>query len=336
MGSTQTFTMSHQPFKWGIIGLGRIAHKFARDLDKVQGAVLHAVASRSEIRAREFARQYGAPKFAGTYEELLAMNDLDAVYIATPHHLHADLSVRCLEAGLPVLCEKPLAVNAGQATRMIETARRRGVFLMEALWTRFLPTIDQAIEWIAEGRIGEVHSVTADFGFQPEYDPESRIFNPELAGGALLDIGIYPLFLGQLLFGPPEKILASGLPAPTGVDEELGMLLTYPGNRTAFLQATFRHHTKTEAFIHGSEGTINLHTRWFTPTQMSLHGPQLRPEFTHFEYHDGGFGYQIREVMRCVQEGRTESEKLPWQFSLQLLQTMDTIREQIGLRYPFE
>ncbi|MCB0572122.1 MAG: Gfo/Idh/MocA family oxidoreductase [Phaeodactylibacter sp.] len=323
-------------FNWGIIGPGRIAHKFAQDIGHTEHARLHAVASRSEDRARSFAGQYGASYAFGSYEEILGCPDLDAVYIASPHTGHYEHTLMCLRAGLPVLCEKPFALNANQVREMIATAREHDTFLMEALWTRFLPTTLKALELIGNGAIGQVLAVKADFGFRAPFDPQGRLYNPQLGGGSLLDIGIYPVFLALLVLGYPDTIKALAHIGTTGVDEECGMLFRYSDGRMAHLHSTIRARTKTEAFIYGEEGAIHLHTRWHEPTSMSLVSNEGRPLDFHFDWKTNGYSYEAQEVMRCLSSGLKESPAMPLRFSLSLIALLDAIRAEIGLVYPEE
>jgi predicted dehydrogenase len=321
-------------YNWGVIGLGRIAHKFVQDLDLLPQANLQAVASRSEERARAFALQYGANHYYGSYEEIVHCPNLDVVYIATPHTGHRAATLLCLEADIPVLCEKPFAMNGHEVKQMVDIARGRQVFLMEAIWTRFMPTIEKALELIAAGRIGQVVSVKADFGFKADFDPEGRLFNRDLGGGALLDIGIYPVFLALLILGKPDRMTALAHLGQTGVDEEIGALLHYDSGQMAHLHATIRTNTKTEAFIYGDEGVIHIETRWHEPSKLNLWRFGERPETFSFAYRGKGYEYEAEEVMRCLEAGKTESDQLPLSFSETLIGILDELREQIGLRYP--
>ncbi|MBK8703799.1 MAG: Gfo/Idh/MocA family oxidoreductase [Saprospiraceae bacterium] len=317
-------------YNWGIIGMGRIAHKFAQDLQLLPNARLWAVASQDTARAAAFARQYKSPHHYGSYEGLLSCPELDVVYIATPHVTHCDNTLMCLEAGIPVLCEKPLAMNAAEAESMVQTAQQRQVFLMEAMWTRFLPATLQMLKWIEEGRIGEVISVKADFGFRAPVDLQGRIYNKALGGGALLDIGIYPAFLSLLLLGPPTTIKALAHIGPTGVDLEVGAVMSFPDNRMAHLHTTVLANTKTEAFVYGSEGTVHLHTRWHHASSLSLLKEGERPEEVHFDEKGFGYHHEATEVMRCLDEGLKESPLLPLSFSRQLMQLLDDIQAAAG------
>lgn len=322
-----------ETFRWGIIGAGRIARKFASDLGTIKNARLTAIASRDLERARTFAGEFDAPYAYGTYEELLDCPELDAVYVATRHPGHAEASIMCLERGIPVLCEKPFAMNTGEVEQMIAAARKSDTFLMEAIWTRFLPTTRQALIWIEEGKIGEVQSVKADFGFKAERNLSGRLYNKALGGGSLLDIGIYPTFLALLLLGKPKDILAHGVIGSTGIDEEMAAIFTYEGGKMAQIHSTIRADTKTEAFIYGSEGVIHIHSRWHEPTSMSLLLPGERPEDRFFDYPCIGYAYEAEEVMACVTTGKKESETLPLSFSLDLIGLLDEMREKIGLIY---
>lgn len=323
-------------FNWGIIGPGRIAHKFAMGLSVIKNARLHAVASRSEERAEAFARQYGATHFFGNYEAITSCPNLDVVYIATPHAFHCENTLLCLQNGIPVLCEKPFAINGGEVQEMIQTASETRTFLMEALWTRFLPTTLKALEIIDNGTLGEVHGIKADFGFKAPLDPNGRLYNPDLGGGSLLDIGIYPAFLSQLILGQPIEIKALGSLSNTNVDQECVAILQYENGKIAQLHSTILSRTKTEAFIYGENGTIHIHTRWHEPTTMSLllHGE--RPEDIRLDFLGNGYNYQAEEVMNCLNQGKLESELWPLQSSLDLIILLDKIRDQIGVRYPSE
>lgn len=321
-------------YNWGIIGLGKIAHKFAKDLQGLPNARIHAVASRSEEKARAFAQQYGAPHAFGSYAEIVDCPELDVVYIATPHVLHCENAILCLRHGIPVLCEKPFAMNTGEVEQMIAVARDNDVFLMEAMWTRFMPTIEKALEIIESGQIGQVLSIKADFGFQGKFDPESRLYSPALGGGSLLDIGIYPVFLALLVLGRPSVIRAVAHLGQTGVDEEMGILFQYTDGRLAHLHSSILARTKTEAFIYGEHGTIHIHTRWHEPTFMTLLQESDRPREFKFDYQGKGYYLEAAEVMECLREGKRESDLLPLEFSLELMRLLDAIREEAGVRYP--
>lgn len=322
-------------FNWGIIGCGRIAHKFAKDIQTIPGAAIHAVATRSLANAKNFAQAYNAPHALDSSEELLKVEGLDAVYIATPHVLHAENAIMALNAKMPVLCEKPLAMNAGEVSQMVAAARTNNTFLMEALWTRFMPPVNKVLELIEADEIGEINYVKADFGFAAEFKPEGRLFDPDLGGGSLLDIGIYPVFLALLLFGKPETIDARAIFGSTGVDNVCGMLLKFPGEKLAILDSTITSDTGTEAFIYGSKGTIHIHARWHAMTSLTLHlkGTGEEQQF-EFEKKSLGYSYEAEEVMRCITDGKKQSEAMPHAFSLLLIETLDAIRHKAGIVYP--
>ena len=321
-------------FKWGIIGLGRIAHKFAQDLAALPNARLHAVASRSQERAQAFADMYNAPHAFGSYEAIVDCPDLDVVYVATPHVTHCENTLLCLRHNIPVLCEKPFAMNLQEVQKMVMTAQAQETFLMEGLWTRFSPTLRKALDLIYDDTIGAVHGVKADFGFKPPFDSQSRLFNRALGGGALLDIGIYPVFLALLVLGKPDAIKAFATKGVTNVDEEVGAIFHYKNGNMAHLHTTIRAKTKTEAFIYGERGTIHLHTRWHEPTSMSLLLNGERPQNFTFDERGEGYTHEAQEVMQCLQDGKRESDLMPLAFSLELIALLDEIREQTGIRYP--
>lgn len=321
---------------WAILGLGRIAHKFADDLRRVPGARLHAVASNSLERAGEFAAQYDAPHAFGRYEDLLTCTGIDVVYIATPHVGHCAATLLCLENGLAVLCEKPLAMNGEEVGRMVEAARRNRVFLMEALWTRFIPGVAHALAVVEQGEIGELHTVKADFGFKMPFDPESRLFNKALGGGALLDIGIYPAALAVLALGRPTGVQAAAVFGPSQVDETCAFTLRFGEDRLALGHATLAATTPVEAALYGTEGTIYLHPRFHHTQKLTVSRYNGREQTTHdldFPYDGHGYHFEAAHVQACLQNGQTESPLLPLDFSVTLMETLDRIRAEIGLNY---
>lgn len=323
---------------WGIVGLGRIARKFADDLRLVPNARLLAVASTALDRARAFADTYDAPHAFGRYEDMLKCPDLDVVYIATPHVLHCENALLFLEKGIPVVCEKPMAMNRQEVVRMVNAARRNRAFLMEALWTRFIPAVDYALALAAQGEIGHIHTVKADFGFNMPFDPNSRIFNKALGAGALLDIGIYPALLALFLFGKPmpEDILAAATYTVTEVDESCAFTFQYPEKRLALGHATIAANTPVEAWIHGTEGSIYLHPRWHHAQKVTVshyEGNSEQKFDTAFPYPGWGYQFEAAHVMECLEQQQLESDLVPLDFSLDLAETLDTIREKIGLIY---
>ncbi|MFQ5445522.1 MAG: Gfo/Idh/MocA family protein [Saprospiraceae bacterium] len=319
---------------WGIIAPGRIAHKFAHDLALAEGNKLHAVASRSLERASGFAAKYDAPHAFGSYEDIAGCPGLDVVYVASPHTGHCEHTLLCLENKIPVVCEKPLAMNEGQVRRMMEAARKNDTFLMEALWTRFIPLFEKTIEMVEEGAIGRLKNLRADFGFKAGFPPEHRLFNPALGGGSLLDVGIYPVFAAMTFLGKPDTIKALAIFGETGVDESCGMLLHYPGNRLAILDSSVAVNTETVAVLYGEKGTIELHGRFHQPEKLTLALNDGTAETLIMPYTGNGYYHEIMAVAGCIRAGRKECEKMPLDFSLQLVRLLDEIRRVAGIAYP--
>lgn len=321
--------------KWGIIGAGNIAHSFAKDLALVNGGKLSAVGSRSLERAASFAAQYGAPNAFGSYEELFNSGTVDVIYIATPHTSHASLSIAAMKAGNHVLCEKPIGVYQGQVQEMIQVAKENNVFLMEALWSRFNPTIKKVKEIIEDGIIGDIGYLHADFAFYAlDRDENGRLLNPALAGGSLLDIGIYPIFLSYLLLGMPKRIEANAHFHTTGVEMQTSMIFDYE-KAQAILYSGLNSNSEMKAQIAGSEGSIFIHPRWHETTGYTL---EKDKETTVHEIGKVGKGYahEIEEVHSCLAAGKLQSDLWSHQNSLDLINLMDTVRSKTGIVFPFE
>jgi predicted dehydrogenase len=321
-------------FNWGIIGPGGIAKKFADDLKFLPNAKLLAVASRSLDRAEAFANVYGANYSYGSYEEIISCKEIDAIYVATPHCEHYANTIMCLNAGIPVLCEKAFAVNIGQLTEMVTLSQTKKVFLQEAIWTRFHPSVKKVLEIIESGEIGKIIHIAADFGFLAPVDLSNRIYNLNLTGGSLMDIGIYPLFISKLILGNPKEIRAVGTLAETGIDLNCTMALNYESGATASLFSTVAAETDTICTIYGSKGKIFMHGRFHETKAVSV---TIKGQDTKtFECERLGFGYsyEAADVQRCLAEGRIENDLLPLQFSKELLSIMDEVRKQIGVKYP--
>ena len=322
------------PINWGIIGPGNIARKFALDLQKLPDAKIIAVASRSLDRAQTFAQDFGIPHVYDSYEQLAADAEVEVVYIASPHIFHFEHSQLCLEAGKAVLCEKPFTVNAQQSEALFALAQEKGRFIMEAMWTRFLPVIQKSLDWIQEGRIGTPQLVQADFGFVGTKDPNHRINNPALAGGTLLDIGIYPLTLAYLVFGEdPVGVTSHAILGPTGVDVQSSINFTYKNGGMAQLLASFRGRTYKEARIMGEQGYLRIPLFW-RANEVTLYN-DLDEELDHFEA-DLGLRFQAIEVMKCLREGQIESQVFPHAESLRVMRMMDRLRREWGVGYPGE
>lgn len=321
---------------WGIIAPGRIARKFASDISLVENTRLLAVASRDINKAKEFAHEFDADRWYGSYEELVQDPDIDVVYVASPHVFHFEHTLLCLQNGKHVLCEKPMGMNAKQVEELARVAAQQNLFLMEAFWTNFIPSFVKCRDLVTQGAIGEVKVVQADFGFKPNYDINARTFNKDLGGGSLLDIGLYPVFLALELAGAPNGIKASAIIGSTGVDETCSMVFNYPEKGIiANLSSSFLVSTPTEAIIFGTHGTIKMHTQWHAPTSISIIKDGKEDVLT-FDEPGYGYEYEIHEVVTCLQQGATESMSFPLTKSILLHQTLDRVRNEIDLRYIFD
>lgn len=322
--------------RWGILGTGKIAGAFAAALTELPGAEAVAVGSRRAVTAARFADRYRILRRHPSYGALAADPDVDVVYVATPHSLHRDNTLLCLEAGKAVLCEKPLAVNAHQAGEMISVARERGLFLMEAMWTRFLPAFARLRELLAAGELGEPRLVRADFCIRRPREPGSRLFEPELAGGALLDVGIYTVALAAAVFGArPERVTGLAHLGPTGVDERSGAVLDYGDGRLAVLSSANRTVTPNDALVAGPRGWVRLHDPFWSPQKLTVAIGDQRHEEEH-PFRGNGYGYEAAEVGRCLAAGAGESEVMPLDESLAVVETLDRIRQPWDLVYPGE
>jgi scyllo-inositol 2-dehydrogenase (NADP+) len=320
--------------KWGILGTGLIARKFAEGLRDVAHAELLAIGSRSIDTAQSFARDFQVPRTYGSYEELASDPDIDVVYIATPHNLHCENTLLCLDKGRNVLCEKPFAVNLSEVKKMIARAREKNLFLMEALWSRFLPNIIKARDLIREGKIGEVKLLECDFGLNSPFNPNHRHYNRELIGGSLLDLGIYPVFLSLFLLGKPKTITSLAGIGPTLVDNTCSISFGYEKDLVSFLSSSIVAQTEVVAKIHGTKGKIVFDRWWFCPVGIQLVNENGNSENIPLEMKGNGYNYEAEEVVRCLQEGKTESEIMSHKDSLELIETLDTIRKQCGIHYP--
>jgi len=321
--------------KWGILGLGGIAHKFADDLLLIDNAEINAVASRSIDKAEAFKKRYNAQQALGSYEELFQSSEVDVIYIATPHTTHKELSIRAMRHGKNVLCEKPIGMDRAEVAEMVAVAREQKVFLMEGLWSRFNPTINKVKELIESGKIGNLGYLHADFSFYALQRPvDSRLLNPDLGGGSLLDIGIYPIFLAYLLLGKPTKISSSSKFLTNGVEIQTSMIFEYP-EAQAILYSGLTSESKMEAELSGSEGTFYLWPRWHEANGFTL---KQNGETEDVELPTLGIGYtyEIEEVHRCLHEGKKESELWSLQNSIDLMDLLCEVRSQNGIVFPFE
>lgn len=324
--------------KWGIIGLGNIAHQFIQDLQLVEDTSCYAVASRTLDKARHFADKYQVTKAYGSYAELLADPQVDIVYIATPHNSHFEHTLNALQAGKHVLCEKPFAVNAGQVKEMIAAAVQQERFLMEAFWTRFNPSFEYCLELLENGVLGTVNYINADFTFFRNDSPKSRMLSMDYAGGSLLELGVYPLFLAYMLLGKPTEVQAVAHFHETGADLQVGILLKSERG-IANLFSGFRSQSDMVAKVYGTKGRMYLQPYWHETQGYELvigNDGQYKTEKAQLPTKGKGFTYEIEECLQCIKAGQIESAKWSHQHSLELASLTDAVREQIGLKYPFE
>lgn len=322
--------------KWGIIGCGRIAHLFAEGLKVLENAQLYAVASQTDGKAKEFAQKHEVSTYYSSYEELVKDNNVDVIYIATTHNFHYENTMLCLNNGKHVLCEKAFTINAGQAEKLINCAREKGLFLMEAMWTRFFPCIVELNDILKQGLIGDIKNLRADFGINRELDPEERKINPYLGGGALLDLGVYPVSFASMVYKrSPFKIHSSASIGKTGVDEQSSYLFDYTDGRTALLYSSFIAEVPHEAMIVGTNGFIKIDD-FFHPSRMLISLNNGEQRLVEKAIVSTGYNYEAEEVMNCIASGKLESEVMPLDETLEIMKTMDELRAQWGLYYPGE
>lgn len=317
---------------WGIIGLGKIASKFAADLQLSKTSVLYGLASRDLNKAKSFSSQYKSTKYYGSYEELADEPAIDIVYVATPHSFHFEHTMMCLRKGKAVLCEKPIGLNANEVRIMIEEARSGKLFLMEGIWTRFIPSTEKLVEILDNKTIGDVLFVRADFGFKGDLNFEGRLYNRKLGGGSLLDIGIYPIYLSLLTMGLPADIKVMARMTDSGVDSYCSMLFNYENGAKANLESTLEADTPIEAYIYGSEGSIKLCSPFHHSEKIVIYRNGTE-ETTHIKYRGNGFIYEIEEANKCLLNQETESRKLPLNTSKDLVSIIDRVRQEIALKY---
>lgn len=321
-------------YNWGIIGLGWIAAKFAEGLKSTSKGRLLAVASRDKKKADAFASLYDVPIAYGSYEEIVKNKEIDIIYIATPHTLHCENTLMCLENKIPVLCEKPFAINSSEVYRMIKKAKENNVFLMEAMWTAFLPSLKKVKQVIETGRLGKIQFIRADFGINPGFNPEGRLFNLNLGGGSLLDVGIYPAFLSLEILGMPLEIKAMGTIGKTGVDENCGFIFKYSGGQICTLFSSIVTRSGIDAVISGEKAKIVMHSLFFMPTTLTLitndgEITDITPSYT-----GNGYNYEAEEAMLCLDNKETESRIMSHKKSESLIKILDLIRQECGIFYP--
>ncbi|QEC43031.1 Gfo/Idh/MocA family protein [Pseudobacter ginsenosidimutans] len=326
-------------FLWGVIGTGNIAEAFAEDLHLAKNAKhrISAVLSREMSTAREFAEKFKAPDSFDDLEQFAAHSQVNAVYIATPHPMHFEEAQVCLKHKLPVLCEKPMGISKRQVAEMFETAKQYNTFLMEAMWTRFLPSIGMVQEMLQNEAIGELRHINASLSFLAPREEGSRYFEPSLGGGSLLDLGIYPVFLSQLLMGKPTNIHSSIKRSEKGIDENCAMLLQFGADKYAMLESSLITQTPNTATITGTSGQIIITNPWNEKPPSIVyekyHGVKCEEPV---QWEGRGLQFEVEEVYDCLRQGKISSEKMSPEFSLNLIETMDTIRHQHSIRYPFE
>lgn len=356
-----------ETLRWGILGTGWIAGLFAQGLRELPEARLHAVGSRSRENADAFARQYGASRAHASYEALVEDPDVDVVYVATPNTAHLAHCLLALEHGKPVLCEKPFTLDAAEASRVLDTARARRLFCMEGMWMRFVPVLRELESLVRSGAIGDVRMLTAQLGLPVEYDASHRLFDPKLGGGALLDLGVYPLSLALRLLGTPTRVSSHAVFSPSGVDEQCTVLLEFPGARQAVLTTSLCNRTPNDAAIMGTEGMIHLHEPLYCPETLSLVrtrrqgsggearggglAARLGVDWERLKHHrllrgvrdvaslartervtrrvlGNGYAHEAAEVHRCLREGLLESPLMPLDETLAVMRTVDAIRRE--------
>ena len=322
-------------FNWGILGPGGIARAFAKDLGFIQGHAIAAVGSRSLENAQKFAADFGGTAY-GRYEELVADPSVHAIYVATPHPAHHDNVILALNAGKPVLCEKPFAVNAQEAQAMVDAAARNQVALMEAMWARFLPHYAKVREIIHSGVLGPILSIHADHGQRLADQGIARLIDPELAGGALLDLGIYPVSFAHMILGNPLHITSKAVMTDKGVDAQTSMIFSYDNGAQAVLTTTMIEQTPCRAVVAGLNGWLEIDRTFYNPAAMRV----VLNDGTVTEYPNAYKGHGLREqaeiFKQLVRSGKLESDILTWADTVNIMKSLDTVREQIGLKYPFE
>ncbi|MFD8551803.1 Gfo/Idh/MocA family protein [Streptomyces fradiae] len=323
--------------RWGVLATGGIAASFTRDLlDMPDDAEVVAVASRTAASARAFAERFGIPRAYGSWAELAADDGVDVVYVATPHAAHRAAAGLCLEAGRAVLCEKPFTLNAREAGELVALARERGTFLMEAMWMYCNPAVRRLVELVRDGAIGEIRTVHADFGLVAPDDPGHRLRDPAAGGGALLDLGVYPVAFAQLLLGEPDRVAANALLSPEGVDLNTGVLLGWDSGAAGLLSCSVVADTPLTASVTGTAGRIEFPRGFFFPEGFTLFRDGREPEEVRVELRRDSYQYQAAEVMRCLRAGESESPLVPLDGTLAVMRTLDAVRDLVGVRYPGE
>jgi predicted dehydrogenase len=324
------------PIRWGILGTGWIANEFAQGLAQLSDAELVAVGSRTIESAQCFGAQHRVPHRHGSYQALANDADVDVIYVATPNPLHREHSLLCLESGKPVLCEKPFALNAREAEDVIQFAREKELFLMEAMWTRFFPLMSKLRSLLAAGVIGDVQMLVADLCLQFDFDPSDRRYAPSLGGGALLDLGVYPVSFASMIMGPPSSIASHAHLGETGVDEQAVIVLTYDGGQVSTLYTSLWVDSPVEALLMGARGQIRLHPWWIRPDKLTFSSTGQETTTIEMPFEGNGYQFEAAEVMDCLRADKLESDLMPLDETLSIMHTLDSIRAQWGLKFPME
>jgi predicted dehydrogenase len=326
--------MADLPVRWGILATGGIAAKFTEDLRLLADPEVVAVGSRTLDAAKTFAGRYGIPRAYGSWTELAADPEVDAVYVATPHAAHYAAALICIEAGKAVLVEKPFTLDVPTSQDLVDAARRRGTFLMEAMWMRCLPGPRRLVELVADGAIGEVTTVQADFGLAGPFAPTHRLRDPALGGGALLDLGVYPISLAHMVLGKPTTIIAAADLTPEGVDANTGILLGYESGAIAVLSCSLVGQTRNAATVTGRDGRIELPSPFHRPRHLTLYRRgATEPAVIETPIEGAGYHLEAAEVHRCLREGLLESPLVPLATTLEVMYILDSVRAQIGVSY---
>ncbi|WP_442781153.1 Gfo/Idh/MocA family protein [Arthrobacter sp. MMS18-M83] len=331
---------SGSPVRWGVISTGRIASTVVSDLALLADAVLQSVSSRTQENAEAFASEYGFQSAYGDdgglpgYQRLLQDPAVDVVYVATPHTSHYAVAKAALEAGKHVLCEKPLTINAREADDLVRLAKDKSLFLMEAVWTRFLPSVQRAAEIIASGELGEVRWLQADLGFPAPHNPESRLWRREDGGGALMDVGVYPLTWALISLGRPDSLTATAHLTDGGVDSETALTLSYSSGAQVQAMTSLTAATPQTATVSGTKGMLRCNAPLFNPTELTITSGSGEQRVEKFTLAGHGYTYQLREVIRCLQQGLLESPTMPLADTLATMSLLDEARSQAGISYP--
>jgi predicted dehydrogenase len=322
-------------YNWAVLGCGHIAKKFIKDLKLLHNAKLYAATSRDLQKAIDYKNEYGFEVAYGSYSEMVKDPKVDVVYIATPHSHHREHAILCLKNKKAVLCEKAFAINKKEVLEMIACAKENNTFLMEAFWTMFQPSFKKAMEILQSGELGKLQMVRSDFAFNAPFIEEKRLYNVNLGGGSLLDIGLYPVFAALTSLGKPKDIKTLAHFSSTGVEESISMIFKYDGGEMANLASSFASHSPTQTEYWCENGYLILNPRWYMPTKITVVKNGQEPQYFHSDHNEGtGYQYEAAHVMQCLDEEKIESDRMTWQTSLDLIETLDRIRIDAGIFYP--